>query len=72
MLQARDDGLVSVDMGPPELDGPKVPTTLPTNSDGVVLSEPIQVTAVDQGLPGLGCASNVLPCLTLFRECLCP
>lgn len=42
-LQARDDGLVTVDMGPPELNGPKVPSTLPTNTDGVVLKEPIQV-----------------------------
>lgn len=41
--KARDDGLVTVDMGPPELDGPKVPTTLPTNADGVVLEEPIKV-----------------------------
>lgn len=41
--QAREDGLVTVDMGPPELNGPKVPSTLPTNADGVVLKEPIQV-----------------------------
>lgn len=46
--QARDDGLVTVDMGPPELNGPKVPTTLPTNQDGIVLNEPIQVS----GAPG--------------------
>lgn len=42
-MQARDDGLVTVDMGPPELNGPKVPTTLPPNADGVVLKAPIQV-----------------------------
>lgn len=41
--QAREDGLVTVDMGPPELNGPKVPTTLPPNADGVVLQAPIQV-----------------------------
>ncbi len=34
---------MTVDMGPPELNGPKVPSTLPTNADGVVLKEPIQV-----------------------------
>lgn len=45
-LKARDDGLVTVDMGPPELNGPKVPSTLPTNADGVVLKEPIQVRAL--------------------------
>lgn len=43
-FQARDDGLVTVDMGPPELNGLKVPATLPTNADGMVLKEPIQVT----------------------------
>lgn len=42
-VQAREDGLVTVDMGPPELNGPKVPTTLPPNADGVVLKAPIQV-----------------------------
>lgn len=34
---------MTVDMGPPEVNGPKVPSTLPTNADGVVLKEPIQV-----------------------------
>lgn len=42
-MKARDDGQVTVDMGPPELNGPKVPSTLPTNEDGIVLQEPIQV-----------------------------
>lgn len=41
--KAREDGQVTVDMGPPELNGPKVPATLPTNADGVVLNEPIKV-----------------------------
>ncbi|CAN0573954.1 unnamed protein product, partial [Ectocarpus sp. 12 AP-2014] len=44
---AREDGLVTVDMGPPELNGPKVPSTLPTNDDGVVLKEPIKVDGKD-------------------------
>lgn len=42
-LKARGDGLVTVDMGLPELNGPKVPTTLPTNGEGMVLTEPITV-----------------------------
>ena len=37
---------MTVDMGPPELNGPKVPSTLPTNDDGIVLKEPIQVILV--------------------------
>lgn len=41
--KARGDGLVTVDMGLPELNGPKVPTTLPTNAEGMVLTEPITV-----------------------------
>ncbi|CAN0049445.1 unnamed protein product [Ectocarpus fasciculatus] len=44
---AREDGLVTVDMGKPELNGPKVPSTLPTNADGVVLKEPIKVDGKD-------------------------
>lgn len=35
---------MTVDMGPPELSGPKVPTTLPVNADGMVLTEPITVS----------------------------
>lgn len=45
---------MTVDMGPPELNGPKVPSTLPTNADGVVLKEPIQVSG--------GGARNFRPC----------
>lgn len=55
---ARGDGLVTVDMGLPELNGPKVPTTLPTNGEGMVLTEPItaagkdwEVTCVSMGNP---------------------
>lgn len=44
-----------MDMGPPELNGPKVPSTLPTNADGVVLKEPIQVS-----LPCVWCCRHVL------------
>lgn len=44
LVKARDDGQVTVDMGRPELNGPKVPTTLPTNADGIVLKEPIKVS----------------------------
>ncbi|CAM9197495.1 unnamed protein product [Discosporangium mesarthrocarpum] len=54
----RKDGLVTVDMGPPELNGPKVPTTLPPNTDGIVLRAPLEVggqgwevTCVSMGNP---------------------
>lgn len=50
--KAREDGLVTVDMGPPELNGPKVPSTLPTNDDGVVLKEPIKVGGLLSGQRG--------------------
>mmetsp|Transcript_22864 Transcript_22864/g.26063 ORF Transcript_22864/g.26063 Transcript_22864/m.26063 type:complete len:328 (-) Transcript_22864:67-1050(-) len=32
--EMNDDGTITVDMGPPELDGPKVPTTLEPNFEG--------------------------------------
>ncbi|KAG5181386.1 diaminopimelate epimerase [Tribonema minus] len=51
-------GLVTVDMGPPELNGPKVPTTLPTGADGAVVAAPLEVagqqwsvTCVSMGNP---------------------
>lgn len=39
-----------VDMGPPVLNGPEVPTTLPTNSNGLVLEQPIQVIDEKRGV----------------------
>ncbi|CAM9721552.1 unnamed protein product, partial [Choristocarpus tenellus] len=55
---AQEDGLVMVDMGPPELNGPSVPTTLPTNAEGIALEEPLEVgeqswkvTCVSMGNP---------------------
>uniref|UniRef100_A0A7S2HNF9 diaminopimelate epimerase n=1 Tax=Octactis speculum TaxID=3111310 RepID=A0A7S2HNF9_9STRA len=55
----REDGLVTVDMGFPILEGSKVPTTLqPTKSDGMVLDAPLEVmgqewlvTCVSMGNP---------------------
>eukprot|EP00929_Paragymnodinium_shiwhaense_P059825 TRINITY_DN2992_c0_g3_i4.p1 TRINITY_DN2992_c0_g3~~TRINITY_DN2992_c0_g3_i4.p1 ORF type:complete len:717 (-),score=208.90 TRINITY_DN2992_c0_g3_i4:384-2534(-) len=41
------DGLIRVDMGKPELNGPKVPTTLPTNKDGRVIEAPMNVGGKD-------------------------
>ncbi|MCD0461310.1 diaminopimelate epimerase [Roseiconus lacunae] len=55
------DGLVSrvkVDMGPPELHGPKIPTTLPVDPDGRVVESAVEfdgktfpVTCVSMGNP---------------------
>lgn len=61
-----DDGRVCVDMGPPILDGPSVPTTLPpTNPDGHVIAAPLavagntwQVTCVSMGNPHAVIYSN--------------
>jgi len=51
-------GMVRVDMGPPELNGPKVPTTLPVNKDGHVVKANLnvhkqdwEVTCVSMGNP---------------------
>lgn len=51
-------GLVAVDMGEPILDGPKVPTTLPTDASGRVVGAPLEVagrrwevTCVSMGNP---------------------
>lgn len=41
------DGTVKVDMGEPILHGPSVPTTLPTNADGVALAAPISAGGFD-------------------------
>lgn len=41
------DGGVRVDMGEPILHGPSVPTTLPTNKDGVVVAAPISAAGYD-------------------------
>lgn len=41
------DGSVKVDMGEPILEGPRVPTTLPTNGDGVVVAAPISAEGLD-------------------------
>ena len=42
-----EDGTVKVDMGEPILDGPTVPTTLPSNADGFVIAAPISAGGVD-------------------------
>ena len=41
------DGQVRVDMGPPTLDGPSVPTTLPCNGDGVAVKAPLTINGTD-------------------------
>lgn len=54
----QSDGLICVDMGKPELNGPKVPTTLPVNAKGIAQDAPIEVagkswrvTCVSMGNP---------------------
>jgi len=56
--EIRSDGLVTVDMGEPILEGERVPTTLPTDSQGRVIEAPLdvagkswKVTAVSMGNP---------------------
>lgn len=57
--QILEDGRVRVDMGRPELDGPKVPTTLSSSrADGAVVQAPLdvdgkvwRVTCVSMGNP---------------------
>jgi diaminopimelate epimerase len=44
------NGLVTVDMGEPILNGPKVPTTLPTDSDGRVIEAPLEVAGRKWGV----------------------
>lgn len=58
------DGRVCVDMGPPTLDGPSIPTTLPTK-DGRVVNAPLavagrtwNVTCVSMGNPHAVIFSN--------------
>uniref|UniRef100_A0A7S2S1N5 diaminopimelate epimerase n=2 Tax=Rhizochromulina marina TaxID=1034831 RepID=A0A7S2S1N5_9STRA len=43
----RGDGLVTVDMGPPILEGPKVPTTLAPTQGDVVINAPLRVADQD-------------------------
>lgn len=56
--EIRADGLVTVDMGEPILEGKDVPTTLPTDEQGRVIEAPLevagkswQVTCVSMGNP---------------------
>lgn len=44
------DGTVTVDMGPPELNASRVPTTLQANSDGIALNVPMEVAGQDWGV----------------------
>lgn len=56
--EVLENGLIKVDMGAPVLEGPKVPTTLPCNFEGVALQAPLnvdgtryEVTCVSMGNP---------------------
>jgi diaminopimelate decarboxylase len=63
--EVLESGLIKVDMGPPILEGPKVPTTLPCNADGVCLKAPLTIDGKEYEV---SCVSMGNPHAVVFVE----